>query len=123
MRFIFYFSFIFFVAACSNDSLDNLNKKYYELRDSYVPDSRVNVSDISFYSDDGKITVIGETSIPELKNELLSYLDQKGYSYTDSISILPNYKYKFGIVNNSVGNLRGSPSHSAELVSQAVLGT
>ena len=123
MRFIFYFSFIFFVAACSNDSLDNLNKKYYELRDSYVPDSRVNVSDISFYSDDGKITVIGETSIPELKNELLSYLDQNGYSYTDSISILPNYKYKFGIVNNSVGNLRGSPTHSSELVSQAVLGT
>ena len=123
MRFIFYFSFIFFVAACSNDSLDTLNKKYYELRDSYVPDSRVNISDISFYSDDGKITVIGETSIPELKNELLSYLDQNGYSYTDSISILPNYKYKFGIVNNSVGNLRGSPSHSSELVSQAVLGT
>ena len=111
MRFIFYFSFIFFVAACSNDNLDNLNKKYLELRNSFVPDSRVNISDISFYLDDGKITVIGETSIPELKNELLSYLDQNGYSYTDSISILPNYKYKFGIVNNSVGNLRGSPTH------------
>ena len=107
MRFIFYFSFIFFVAACSKDNLDNLNKKYLELRNSFVPDSRVNISDISFYLVDGNITIIGETSIPELKHELLSYLDQKGYSYTDSISLLPNYKYRFGIVNNSVGNLRG----------------
>ena len=106
MCFIFYFSFIFFVAACSNDTLENLNNKYHELRDSYVPDSRVNISDISFYSDDGKITVIGETSIPKLKHELLSYLDQKGYSYTDSISLLPNYKYKFGIVNNSGNGCR-----------------
>jgi len=41
----------------------------------------------------------------------------------DSIKLLPNYKYRFGIINNSVGNLRGAPSHSSELVSQAVLGT
>ena len=43
----------------------------------------------------------GETSIFEAKNILIEYLNENGHEYIDSIKLLPNYKYRYGIINNS----------------------
>jgi hypothetical protein len=122
VKYILYF-FSFLLLSCNDGKLDKLSKKYADLKTIYLPDSRVNIFDINFSKVGNSILVSGETSIFEAKNILIEYLNQNGHEYIDSIKLLPNYKYRYGIINNSVGNLRGAPSHSSELVSQAVLGT
>ena len=49
--------------------------------------------------------------------------DNAPISFEDNIILLPNHDFKYGIINNSVANLRKNPSHSSELVSQTILGT
>ena len=122
MKYVLYF-FSFLLLSCYDNSLDKFYEKYDDLISIYVPDSRVNIFDVNFSMEGKSILVSGETSLAVVKNELFEYINQNGYDYIDSIKLLPNYKYRYGIVNNSVGNLRGLPSHSSELVSQAVLGT
>ena len=122
MKYVLYF-FSFLLLSCYDNSLDKFYEKYDDLISIYVPDSRVNIFDVNFSMEGKSILVSGETSVVVAKNELFEYINQNGYDYIDSIKLLPNYKYRYGIVNNSVGNLRGLPSHSSELVSQAVLGT
>jgi len=68
----------------------------------------------------------GETTIPQIKEEIFNTLNKPGIKLIDSIVILPdtiNNKQYFGLVTLSVINLRKEPEHSAELVSQAILGT
>ena len=122
MKYVLYF-FSFLILSCNNGTFDKLSEKSADLKSIYIPDSRVNIFDVNFSMVGKSILVSGETSVAVAKNELFEYINQNGYDYIDSIKLLPNYKYRYGIVNNSVGNLRGLPSHSSELVSQAVLGT
>lgn len=122
MKYVLYF-FSFLILSCNDGTFDKLSEKSADLKSIYIPDSRVNIFDVNFSMVGKSILVSGETSVAVAKNELFEYINQNGYDYIDSIKLLPNYKYRYGIVNNSVGNLRGLPSHSSELVSQAVLGT
>ena len=122
MKYVLYF-FSFLILSCNDGTFDKLSEKSADLKSIYIPDSRVNIFDVNFSMVGKSILVSGETSVAVAKNELFEYINQNGYDYIDSIKLLPNHKYRYGIVNNSVGNLRGSPSHSSELVSQAVLGT
>ena len=122
MKYVLYF-FSFLILSCKDGTFDKLSEKSADLKSIYIPDSRVNIFDVNFSMVGKSILVSGETSVAVAKNELFEYINQNGYDYIDSIKLLPNYKYRYGIVNNSVGNLRGLPSHSSELVSQAVLGT
>tara|TARA_B100001564_G_scaffold304636_1_gene273294 strand:+ start:252 stop:1376 length:1125 start_codon:yes stop_codon:yes gene_type:complete len=122
VKYVLYF-FSFLILSCNDGTFDKLSEKSADLKSIYIPDSRVNIFDVNFSMVGKSILVSGETSVAVAKNELFEYINQNGYDYIDSIKLLPNYKYRYGIVNNSVGNLRGLPSHSSELVSQAVLGT
>ena len=122
MKYVLYF-FSFLILSCNDGTFDKLSEKSADLKSIYIPDSRVNIFDVNFSMVGKSILVSGETSVAVAKNELFEYINQNGYDYIDSIKLLPNYKYRYGIVNNSVGNLRGLPSHSSELVSQSVLGT
>lgn len=52
-------------------------------------------------------------------------LDSQNIKYTDSIEVLPSKKLEgkiYGVINNSVANLRSNTAHSAELVTQGTLG-
>lgn len=122
MKHFLYF-LCFTLISCYDNSLDKFSEKFDDIKSIYVPDSRVDIFDVNFSKVGNSILVSGETSVVDAKNTLIEYLNQNGHEYIDSIKLLPNYKYRFGIINNSVGNLRGAPSHSSELVSQAVLGT
>jgi len=93
----------------------------------WVTDKRESICEITAYSDDRDgIIIRGETTIPQIKEEIINTLAKHSIKLTDSIIILPdtiqNHKYT-GIVTLSVANLRKEPRHSAELVSQAILGT
>ena len=97
------------------DIIDDVTKRY-------APDKRISLFNISYDIQDNSIHLFGETNKVNAKNDLLFQLDSLGLVYQDNIDVLPKEKI-YGIINNSVGNLRGKPSHSSELVSQTLLGT
>ena len=74
----------------------------------------------------GNIIVKGETNLPRAKEEILSMLGRSGYSFTDSITVLPDpavVENPWGLVSVSVCNIRTKPSHAAEMATQALMGT
>lgn len=105
----------------------NLQKDLDSISSVWVPDKREGISNFSFKKSlDGKFVLKGETDLPGLKNELISYLSGTSVEYIDSMLVLPDttiINKPWGLVSVSVCNIKGSPSHSGELVSQAVMGT
>ena len=93
----------------------------------FVPDKREAVWDVNFeLLKDKKILIKGETSIPEAKNEILEYFAQAGIESIDSLEVLPDTSdvgKLWGIVTVSVCNIKKEPSHSSEMVTQAIMGT
>lgn len=95
-----------------------------EISLQYAPDKRTVLFEISILQNE-KCTLKGETNHALAKTALLQRIEQKGIEISDSIIVLPkeDEDKKFGMVNVSVANLRANPSHAAELVTQALLGT
>ncbi|WP_194775654.1 NlpC/P60 family protein [Pararhodonellum marinum] len=88
----------------------------------FVPDKRVAIFEVK--TDKGKL--VGQTNLPEAHDLLLSRLDEAGIDFEDHIEILPHADLKDktrALVTISVANLRSSPRHSAELATQAIMGT
>jgi gamma-D-glutamyl-L-lysine dipeptidyl-peptidase len=92
----------------------------------YAPDRRVARVDVEARSANGTIVLTGETTDPAARAALLAALDRSGVAYRDAIAILPDPALGdavWALANNSVSNLRTTPGHSAELATQALLGT
>ncbi|MCY1634587.1 C40 family peptidase [Marinifilum sp. D737] len=93
----------------------------------FAPDRREAIYTTSFsMSSNGNLIVSGETSLPEAKLALFSSLEGLEIHLVDSLVLLPEQQMGdkiWGLVNLSVVNLRSHPKHSAELVSQAIMGT
>ena len=92
----------------------------------FVPDSREDIYQINFMARGSSLTASGETTIPEAKQALLSSLKSASIAITDSIRVLPDpatATKTWGLVNVSVCNIRTTPANSAEMASQAILGT
>lgn len=125
-----YFSLLLFVLllGCNTHTESDDNSEIYisEVKDEFAPDKRVALFDISSEKKGDQYLLKGETNMPEAKAALTAKLDSAKIKYTDSITVLPasNLENKiYGIIDVSVANLRGEGKHSAELVTQATLGT
>ena len=118
MRYLF-FILIFFGCNKNNTNIDLIID---EVNSIYAPDKRVSLFNITYSISNATVVIYGETSKIEAKNYFLQKLDSVGINYSENIVVLPKDTI-YGIINNSVGNLRGRPSHSSELVSQTLLGT
>ena len=97
-----------------------------EVKSQYAPDGRVALFDIEAVDHNGKLTLRGESNLPEAVASLKEKLGAQDISYVDSIQLLPSAEMEGnteGVIKISVANLRSEPSHSAELVTQAILGT
>lgn len=124
----YFLVFILSIATgCSSVSEIRYQSEIDSIASEWMTDKRESICNITAYTKgrDGLI-LRGETTIPKIKEEIINSLAKPGIILTDSIIILPdtthNNKY-IGIVTLSVANLRKEPRHSAELVSQAILGT
>lgn len=115
--------FIFLLSCTNSKTYESISLKIDLLNDKYAPDARVAVWNIDFNDKKIPIELVGETNLNDAKNELIEYLKSEDISFEDNIILLPNHDFKYGIINNSVANLRKNPSHSSELVSQTILGT
>ncbi|MCF7567612.1 C40 family peptidase [Sabulilitoribacter arenilitoris] len=125
---------LLFLISCNKRDA-NYQNNFETVKDSlktiYAPDTRVEVFNINLSKKDKNLTITGETTNPEVvsvfNDKLTTLIDKSGTFNVDySIDLLPNKsvgKTKYAVVNNSVANIRSKPKHSAELATQAILGT
>ncbi|MFC4873952.1 NlpC/P60 family protein [Negadavirga shengliensis] len=99
-----------------------IKEEITHLQKKHAPDKRVALFEVEWK--DGKLT--GETDLPEAHLELLQRLDEKNIGYKDEIKVLPEPglgNQTQALVTLSVANIRSQPKHSAELATQALMGT
>ncbi|PKQ60869.1 hypothetical protein BZG02_17890 [Labilibaculum filiforme] len=129
MRITIYFMIISLGFACSNSHklLQEANQISQAIKLQFAPDSREAIFSPNFSMNrNNELVVRGETSLQEAKLELLATLEALEIHLVDSLTLLPEKKLgdkNWGLINLSVVNLRANPKHSAELVSQAIMGT
>jgi len=88
-------------------------------RGQFCPDKRTCIWEVEALRG-APFILKGKTNLPEAKQALVQWLSEKGIPFQDSLRVLsPGY----ALVNVSVCNIRTAPRHSAELATQATLGT
>ncbi len=127
MALILFLAINFLFTSCKSDiDRDEFQAIADRLSSKWVPDQREGIAEIKVLKSDDFIIIKGETDCPELKSELIDSLSATGYEVSDSILVLPGNDvgdFKYGVVTLSVINMRLTPGHSSELVSQAIMGT
>jgi hypothetical protein len=114
------------VSCADNENSRKIAEINDRIENEFAPDKRVAVYDIEIVSDRNSIRIKGETDQPEALNQLKEELKSLNASVEDEVSLLPDKSvgiHPFAVVNNSVANIRSAPRHSAELATQAILGT
>lgn len=109
--------------SCSNEQGNSVVPDLIEKKRAEVaPDKRVARWDLKFENDSLK----GETDQLESLTVLIAALKAKDIHFTDAVNRLPEAslgdKTK-ALVTISVANIRSNPKHSAELATQALMGT
>ncbi len=129
MKYLFYhfksaLILILMLGACSGIQEHNVQEFITNVEAKFVPDSRVDQFNVQVEAG-YPFLLTGETTIPEAKQALLDSLSKANISFIDSINVLPSSELGdriYGLVNNSVSNIRSEPRHSAQLATQALLG-
>jgi gamma-D-glutamyl-L-lysine dipeptidyl-peptidase len=112
--------------ASSSTIPESVARAIVAVQAEYAPDRRIARVDVEGRSEDGVVVLAGETTDPAARAALLAALDRSGIAYRDEIAALPDPALGnavWALANNSVSNLRTTPGHSAELATQALLGT
>lgn len=108
--------------ACQEKHNEEVTQLIENYRAELAPDRRVARWDLTFENDSLK----GETDqIVGLAN-FLAELNEKGVSYTNAVEQMPEAELgdqTRALVTISVANIRSNPRHSAELGTQALMGT
>jgi cell wall-associated NlpC family hydrolase len=120
-----------FVTSCQNSEKENKSlidsqEIITEVFKEYAPDKRVALFNVKAEENGGKLVLKGESNLPEAVSSLKLKLEEKQIAFTDSIKLLPGEGMKEtqnALVKLSVANLRSNPAHSAELATQATMGT
>lgn len=112
-----------FLAACllaapAFSQQKPMNELITAVQKKYAPDKRTAIFQVQA-TDDGRLT--GKTNLPAAKQELLA----QAPGLKDEIRVLPSADLEKtkAIVRVSVCNIRSAPQHSAEMATQALLGT
>jgi len=113
-----------FLLSCSQGTheIDNI---LISVKKHFVPDARVTIFDVELVKSADGYQLKGETDQQNALRALLDSLDRLQISVLNEVQILPQEQLNgriWGLVNNSVCNIRKEPRHSAELVTQGILG-
>lgn len=113
------------LSASAQSSANELSKARAAVaaaKSATAPDARQCIFDIKAYHDtDGRLVVGGVTSDRDARRAVVSKLDETGLDYADSIKVLPYNRWAQTRI--SAASHRGAGRHSAEMVTQSVLGT
>jgi len=114
---------VFYLASCATpDDTQSVNQLIESFRSTTAPDKRVAIWILSFENDSLK----GETDRLTALDELISELNEQGIQFTNVVKRLPDADLEGktkAVVTISVANIRSQPRHSAELATQALMGT
>lgn len=108
--------------ACNENHDAKVNELIESYRSELAPDKRVALWDIQFEHDSLK----GETDQIMGLGNFLADLNQKEIKYVNVVKQLPDSQLgekTKALVTISVANIRSNPKHSAELATQALMGT
>jgi gamma-D-glutamyl-L-lysine dipeptidyl-peptidase len=113
------------IQAQDQQKLDKIREIVSQVQTNLAPDKRTAICEITIRSSsDGSFVLTGKSSLKAIKTSLQSRLKEAGIDWKDSISLLPGTGLQpYALVRLSVANLRSAPAHSAELATQALLGT
>lgn len=119
---------LFQVAGCQKKEVPaELTEKLDAIAAEMVPQRAESLCDVTLViSEGGTLTVKGETNLPEAKNAVIEMLEKSGVTFTDSITLLPDpavVEKPWALTSVSVCNIRTRPSHTAEMATQALMGT
>ncbi|WP_273275395.1 C40 family peptidase [Maribacter polysiphoniae] len=114
--------------GCKEDKvpINLLQNQIDEIGKEVAPDKRVALFDIKAIKDNDTYILRGESNLPNAIKALKTRLSAENVDYIDSIQLLPTKALEGktqGVITISVANLRSQPKHSAELATQATLGT
>lgn len=103
---------------------EDLNASLDSLRRVYAPDSRVAIWEVTATQCDDGWTISGKVDNSNFKSLITEYSTQVGIQFTDSITVLEGLcSTPWALVKLSVASMRTAPRHSAEMATQAVMGT
>ena len=117
-------SFIFLI-SCS-PGIQEINEILISVKEHFVPDTRVGIFDIELLRTGDNFLVKGETNQENALKAFLDSLDRFQLSVVNEVELLPQEQLgnrHWGLVTISVCNIRKEPRHSAELLTQGILGT
>ncbi len=117
---------LLFPTCKSYNDLEEVQTLVDILSARWVPDEREGIAEITVSKRGESVLINGETDCQHLKIQVIDSIFARGYKVIDSLLLLPGNDvgdYKYGIVTLSVVNMRLTPGHSSELVSQAIMGT
>ncbi|MDO1512893.1 C40 family peptidase [Maribacter confluentis] len=113
--------------SCNTGNEKEMIEQEIAVLKKYVaPDKRTALFDIDVLDGSQTIVLKGESNQPQAIDSLRSILQSKGIDFKDEVIRLPSIDlegYNHAVVNISAANLRSSPKHSAELATQAIMGT
>lgn len=103
----------------------DVNAIINKVKKEYAPDSRVAIWNVEVKKTAQGYDLSGKTTLPEAKEALLKELGTQKIKYNDRITVLPDasLKQQWALVSISVACLRTDAKNSAELASQAIMGT
>jgi len=116
--------FSLIIVSCKVSDRTDAEKVVAEFQKQNVSDTRETIFNVDVEFKKGKLVFKGETDDPALKDRLLNNL--QSFKFEDRIVVLPDSTVgdkTFGLISLSVVNLRSEPNYSAELATQALMGT
>lgn len=117
---------VIFTTGCWQPEKDLYKDEIDSIGIVWVPDLREGIFEAELLSDGTDLILKGETNVPEAKEGIVNFMEQKKVIFIDSLLVLPDtsaVKDQWGLVDVSVCNIRLFSSFEAEMVSQATMGT
>lgn len=112
------------MAACNPQNSNLYSEKVSEIQQNNIPDKRLDYWNVDVKTENGKSIVTGATASLNAYSDLLEFAKEQALGF--EVQLLPTEEFKasnWGVVTLSVCNIRGKGTHSAELLTQALMGT
>ncbi|KAA3610407.1 MAG: hypothetical protein D8M58_05675 [Calditrichaeota bacterium] len=126
--FLILFTTLILFYSCQNEQaiISKFDEQADKIRKELIPDKALDVFKAELKVENGKWIVSGETTVEKTQNAVSSLADSLlGDKYENQFQMLPHPDLgdsTHAIVTVSVAHLRGRPSHSSEMVDEAIMG-
>lgn len=127
-RFCFLILTALLVTGCTPDTrhLETARSLIDSLQNHWAPDTRVALFSVEASDQNGQLLLTGLSTDNESVIQLKSALNKHQIEFTDSILVLPDPalgEHTWGLITLSVASIRYKPSQTAEMATQALMGT